>query len=92
MAVKTLRLADLKGLSPAELTARAEEFASDQGAPLNGEASLLHNRIAAFETRYEMSSETMRKHLADRTLKETADICAWSMLLNLRDKLGLSPR
>jgi hypothetical protein len=92
MAVKTLRLDDLKGLSPADLTARATEFASGQDAPLNGEAILLHKRIAAFETRYEMSSETMRKKLAAREIKETAEICAWSMLLNLRDKLGLSTK
>lgn len=87
MGIKSLRLAELRSLSDEQIEARVADFAANRDSPVNGEIDVLDERIAAFETRYEMSSGAMREKLSKRELEETADLCAWSMLVNLRDKL-----
>ena len=87
MAARTILQSDLCGLPDADLERIAAEFAADRQGPLDGELADLDSRIAAFETRYEMSSATMRQLFADCQIRETADICAWITLLNLRDRL-----
>jgi hypothetical protein len=84
---KTLRSSDLRNLSEQQVGQRAEEFMAGRPQTLNGVVEQLDQRIAAFEKQYEMSSATMRKRLASGEQKETQDICLWSMLLSLREKL-----
>ncbi|HET6879135.1 MAG TPA: hypothetical protein VFI31_03205 [Pirellulales bacterium] len=87
MAVRSLTLSELRALSPAEKAARIAEFTGQTNLPLNGELTELSSRIADFERRYEMSSETMRSKLQRGELKETADTGRWSMLIDLRTDL-----
>lgn len=42
----------------------------------------LREEIAAYETKYEMSSEEMKEKLATGELEETPDISEWVYLLN----------
>ena len=43
--------------------------------------------IRAFETRYEMKSETMRERFRAGLQKDTADISKWLLLLRLRERV-----
>jgi hypothetical protein len=88
MAANFLRLADLSSLPDAERERRVTEFAAGRNVAPNGELGDLGIEIARFETRYEMSSATMRQKLIEGVLAETEDICSWLMLLSLRDKLA----
>lgn len=87
MAINTLRLADLRGLSADERDRKFAELTAGGHRTLNGEVEDLSGHLAEFEARYEMSSATMRRKYLDGTLPETADICSWLMLLDVRDRL-----
>jgi hypothetical protein len=50
----------------------------------------LNRQIAVFEKRYEQSSASMRERFKQGAIHETAEICEWLMLLELRDSLGRS--
>jgi hypothetical protein len=91
MAVRTLVLSELFNLPEAERNARLDALASGTDAPLNGELAYLDARIAAYEARYEVSSERMVERFNRGEQPETADICAWLMLLKLRGSL-IEPR
>lgn len=90
MAINSLRLSELRRLGPAEQERRLAAFAASRGQPLNGELEYLNDLIAELETRYEMSSDTMRERLRRGELRETADVGKWLMLLDARDALGQS--
>jgi hypothetical protein len=87
MAVKTIRLSDLATLSDEQQRAVFDEYVEGRLEPINGEIDDLNRRIAEFERRYEMSSETMQTAFADRSLRETAEIVYWLMLVDVRDGL-----
>jgi hypothetical protein len=87
MAVNSLSFSELRALSPAERERRLAAFAALRGQPINGELQYLDEGIAELESRYEMSSATMREKLASGGLRETADIGKWLMLLDARDAL-----
>ena len=86
MARHTLRLAELRGLSSDAASARVRILQNPQS--LNGESREIADSIAAYETRYEMSSDEMRRRLKDLKLEHTADICRWQMLLEMRDRVA----
>ena len=88
MAIRTLKMSELRGLSASEIAARVASFGKSQ--PANGELASLQERIAEFEIRYELSSETMRAQFHTGQLKETADICKWLMLLSVREGITAS--
>lgn len=88
MALKTLRLSDLRTLAPDARRQRLSEFAAARHQPLNGELSFVAESIAAFEQRYEMRSAVMLEGLQNGSIKETADIGNWLMLLDVREHLG----
>lgn len=92
MAVKSIRLSDLAALPEAEQNKQLAELTRGCFEPLNGDAEDLNRRIAHYETRYEMSSATMLKLYDEQKLRETEDICAWLMLIRLRERLGIKAR
>ena len=84
--IPTLRLSELQDLSGPERDAKIREFCSQRPEP--GEALVyLDERIAKFETRYEMSSATMRLRMSSGEMRETADICSWLMLAKMRERI-----
>jgi hypothetical protein len=87
MTRNTLRLAELRGLSPAEASGRVKRFLQSS-QPLNGEVQELEAEINAYETRYEMSSTVMRQRVRESRIEHTADICRWQMLLEMRDRVS----
>jgi hypothetical protein len=84
MAIKCVLLSELTNLPAHE----RERVLSDLvlSSP-NGEARELDQRLNEYETRYEMSSKTMREKYRSGHLRETADICRWLILLNVKDQL-----
>jgi len=82
----TLRLAELANLTPEQSQEKIREFAGERDKPLNGELAQLSQMLAEFESRYEMTSETMRDKVGRGEQRETADICAWMMWLDVRDR------
>lgn len=87
MSTSRINLTEFSTLSPAEQANRVEGLLASRSAPLNGHLAELDETIAGFETRYEMSSEDMCRHLSDGKLAETADICSWRILLELRGRV-----
>ncbi len=85
MAVKTLRFSELRNLSPPERKERIREFS--QRPSRNGGAAEIDQRIAEFESRYEMSSKTMREQFRTGNRRETAEIGRWLILLSIRDDI-----
>ncbi len=87
MAVHSLRLSELASLSDSEKSQAMSRFLHKSGTP-NGQLAELDRRIATFERVYETTSEMMRAELASGTRKETAEICQWLMLLELRERVS----
>lgn len=90
MAVNTIRLSEFVGHSPAERETRLADFTRGCGEPSTGDVQDLDRRIVDYETHYEMSSAAMLKLFEGQKLRETEDICAWLILLRLREKLGVT--
>lgn len=89
MAIKSIRLSELASIPAAEQESRLAELTRGCFEPLNGDADDLNRRVAEYESRYEMSSAKMLKLYEEQALRETEDICAWLMLLRLRERLGV---
>ncbi len=88
MGRHTLRLSELRGLTFGAASERVRQFVQDSRS-LNGDESReINDSIAAYETRYEMSSDEMRLRLKESKLEHTADICRWEMLLEMRDRVA----
>lgn len=88
MAITAVSLSELAKLGPDAKQARLAQLAAARKMPLNGEVAALESKIHAFETRYEMSSETLIEQFKNHTVKETADVCTWMMLLDARKRLA----
>lgn len=54
----------------------------------NGEARDLDQQIHAFEAKFGLSSEELRRELAQGERDESWEVCNWLMLLDQRDLLG----
>ena len=87
MGVTTLHLSEFSKLPDSEKRTQISTFLAARTLPVNGEVEFLDGKIAEFEKRYEMSSATMRNQICHNRLKETADICAWMMILDARQSL-----
>ena len=87
-----LRLSELYNLSPAEKANRLAALVERRNRPLSGELADLERQIAQYETRYEMSSESMSEQLGQNKIRETAEIGQWLILLDLRDRLATKGR
>jgi hypothetical protein len=85
--VRPVALSELAGMSDETRasTLRALVRAADR-AP-NGELRELDEQIGAFEARFGLDSEAMRRDVANGSRRETADVCEWLMLLRVRERL-----
>jgi len=54
----------------------------------NGEARNLDQQIRFFEEKFGLSSEELRRELAQGKRDESWEVCKWLMLLDQRDLLG----
>ena len=87
MPITRMKLSEFSQLDDAGKEAKLAEFARSRQEPLDGQLQYLNEKIAEYETTYEMSSETMVESLKNRKIKETADICSWMMLIDVRNQL-----
>jgi len=78
---KILRFSDLRDLTSHERKDRIREFS--QRPSHNNGSTEIDQGIAEFESRYEMSSKTMREQFRTGNLRETAEIGRWLILLAL---------
>lgn len=88
MAVESIRLSDLPGLSKERRDEILNRFETADSRSLNGETASLDSRIAAYEQRYNMPSARMREEVQAGRLPESSEICTWFMLLTLRERIG----
>lgn len=71
-----------------ETRARLErELVEAARRPVNGEVAALDAHLCSFEEVFGFSTEEMRTRSRNGSLRETAEVCRWSMLANLRDRL-----
>lgn len=84
----TIKTSKLRGLREKARLSALDNLATSAIAPRNGQAKVLTERIAQFETRYEMTSEQMLAGLKAGTVADTADVARWAILLGVRDGRG----
>ena len=87
MAVRSLPLSQLVGMSEEQRRRTLTAFAANRHAPLNGQVVAMEQRIAAFEAEYELPSDTMLQQVRAGRLVETEPLNRWMMLLDARDRL-----
>lgn len=87
MSVHTLNLSEVTRLPKGQRERAQSEFLHKCDAGLNGELTELVGRIKHFERVYEISSKKMQEQLSKGLIKETADICYWVMLLELKESV-----
>lgn len=84
-----IKLAEFAALPKHEAQKRADDLLRGSICPspelLKEQTRNLNDRIEAIEVRQGMSSESMRRALKNGSIQETAEICQWLMLLEIRD-------
>lgn len=88
MSINRIKLSEFSQLDEAGKDAKLAEFSKSRQESPNGHLTYLNERIAEYEITYEMSSEAMVEALKTRRIKETADICSWMMLVDVRKHLA----
>jgi hypothetical protein len=85
----SLRVAfsELASLAPDQRSQRVAELARATGQPPNGELQEIEARIAALEEQHGVSSDALRRELAQGQRRETWEICRWLQFLDIRDHL-----
>lgn len=83
-----LSLSEFSNLPENQQQEKVTAFARAVCSPTNGELRSIADEIASYEIRYEMPSNVMQERLESGAIKETADICSWLMLLEVRDSLA----
>ena len=87
MIRNAINLAELSGLPTEAVSARVRQLIQNR-RPLNGELLKIDATIRDYETRYEMSSTVMLQRMQQSKLEDTADICRWQMLVEMRDRVA----
>jgi hypothetical protein len=87
MATKTLKLASLKGLDTSARNAKLRELVAGR-KDVNGELAALNARIAEYEDRYELPSSRLVEAVNRRSIRQTAEVCSWLTLVELRSRVG----
>ncbi len=80
-----LKLSELASMNTSERAERINRLFEDALSPSQEQNAEIDKRIAAFEDKWNMSSKGMVRRLNNREMKETAEICSWLMLLEVRD-------
>lgn len=76
-----LRLSELAKMSESDKQAALTRLAELARAP--GDGFFILERIMEYEEEYGMTSEMMRRALANEEIEETSDIAKWLMLLSV---------
>ena len=84
----TIKDSDLRRMSPEQREEAISQLVRAARSSPNGEARDLDAQIHAFEEQFGLSSEQLRRELAQGKRTETWEICQWLMLLDQRDLLG----
>ena len=88
-----VKSSELRRMSPERQEEAIQELARAARSQPNGEARDLDQQIHAYEEKFGLSSEDLRRELAQGKRKESWEVCKWLMLLDQRDLLGArSPR
>lgn len=81
----SVRLKDLGALSATDREVALGRLTRAAAAPINGQAVVISTKIAAFENRYEMSSDELVDRLGAEGVAETAEYAEWLFWLKLRE-------
>lgn len=84
----TVRLADLRALSPAERQEVLSRLADDAAGPANGLSAAAVARIREYERRYEMTTVVLLERLGRGEIRETAEIADWLFWVNVQRSTG----
>ncbi|HEU4544645.1 MAG TPA: hypothetical protein VFR23_26195 [Jiangellaceae bacterium] len=90
MSAAPVRLSELERLQPGEKEAKLRALVGAARQPPNGELRRLDMRIGEHEQRAGFGSAVLREKLTSGEVVETADVCDWLMLLELREGIGTS--
>lgn len=85
----TVRDSDLRRMNPEQREEALSELVRAARSSPNGEVRDLDEQIQAFEAKFHLSSDELRRELAQGKRAETWEICQWLMLLDQRDLLGI---
>ena len=83
-----IAFSELSSLPAEQRARRVAALARASEEPPNGELREVENRIAALEAAHLLTSDDLRRELAQGRRRETLEICRWLMLLDLRDHLA----
>lgn len=79
-----IKLSEFRSMSDEEKNRRVGEMFHEAMNPSIESLINLDNQIMSFESKYSMTSDRMKRRLADEEIAETSDICTWLMLLKIR--------
>jgi hypothetical protein len=88
MSSAAVRLSELERLQPGEKEAKLRALVVATGQPPNGELRELDSRIHEYEQRAGLNSAALRDKLASGEVAETAEVCDWLMLLEIRERIA----
>ncbi|HEY8205976.1 MAG TPA: hypothetical protein VIG99_00750 [Myxococcaceae bacterium] len=78
---------ELRQMSPERQEEAIKELVRAANSPPNGEMRDLDQQICAFEEKFGLSSQELRRELAQGRREESWEVCQWLMLLDQRDYL-----
>lgn len=82
-----VKSAELRRMSPERQEEAVKELVRAANSPPNGEVGDLDQQIHALEVKFGLSSEDLRRELAQGRREESWEVCRWLMLLDQRDYL-----
>lgn len=88
MNAETVRMSELAELGPSEKESRLRALVDASRRPPNGELRDLDAKIRQHEEAAGFDSTTLRQRLASGEQSETAIVCDWLMLLDLRERIA----
>jgi hypothetical protein len=80
----SVRLSDLRALSPDERAGVLDQLANIAAAPTNGQSAQVYTRIREYERRYEMTSRDLLAKLSRNEVRETREIADWLFWLQVQ--------
>lgn len=80
----TVRVSELQQMSPEQQEEAIQRLVQAAQSQPNGEVQELDLQIRTFEEKYGLSSEDLRRELAQGKREESWEICTWLMLIDQR--------
>ncbi len=84
-----VKSSELRQMSPERQEEAVKKLVRAANSRPNGEVRDLDHQIRAFEEKFGLSSEDLRRELAQGKRDESWEICKWLMLLDQWDLLGV---